>query len=41
MGQRTYFLTGSPPNDAGAVSPGDVETAKQLVMQMLQRCRGS
>ena len=40
MGQRTYFLTGSPPSDAGKVGPEDVETAKQLVTQVLQRCRG-
>jgi len=41
MGQRTYFLTGSPPNDAGTVSADDVENAKQLALNMLQRCRGS
>ena len=41
MGQRTYFLTGSPPNDAGVVSGDDVENAKQLALNMLQRCRAT
>lgn len=41
MGRRQYFLTGSPPNDAGVVSPDDAESAKQLAMRVLQICRGS
>lgn len=39
MGRRQYFLSGSPPNDAGVVSPDDAASAKQLAMRVLQICR--
>jgi hypothetical protein len=41
MGRRQYFVSGKPPNDAGVVTADDAESAKQLAMQVLQRCRGS
>ena len=41
MGRRQYFVSGRPPNDAGAVTSDDAESAKQLALQVLQRCRRS
>jgi hypothetical protein len=41
MGRRQYFVSGKPPNDAAPVTSDDAESAKQLALQVLQRCRGS
>jgi len=41
MGRRQYYLTNTAPKDAGPVTPEDVESAKQLALQVLQRCRGA
>jgi hypothetical protein len=41
MGRRQYYVTNTAPKDAGPVSSDDVESAKQLALQVLQRCRGS
>ena len=38
-GRRQYFLTGTAPKDVGTVTPDDVQAAKQLALQVMQRCK--
>jgi len=40
-GRRQYFLTGSPPKDVGVVTAEDGEAAKQLALQVMQKCKPS
>jgi hypothetical protein len=38
-GRRQYFVTGAAPSETGKVSPEEAESAKQLALQVLQRCK--
>ena|SRR5438105_4209375 len=38
-GRRQYYLTGSAPRDVSSLLPDDLERAKELALQVVQRCR--
>jgi hypothetical protein len=39
MGRRQYFLTGTAPKDVAPPTAEDGEAAKQLALQVIQRCQ--